>query len=111
MEAMEELSSGDPAGFELNRTFHEELYALAGRPRLARTIADLRDASRIYLTLLFHLVSTTDASGKADAEHRRILRAVEKRDASAASTAMAKHLDSTQRSIEKVFNERETASS
>ncbi len=105
MLAMEELDHGDPAGVELNRSFHEELYALANRPRLARAIADLRDASRIYMTLLFHLVSTTNATVDADEEHRLIFEALERRDAAAASEAMAQHLGSTRRTIEKIFFE------
>ncbi len=109
MLGMEALDSGDPAGFELNRTFHEELYALANRPRLARTIADLRDASRIYMTLLFHLVTMTDARANANEEHRMIFEALERRDATAASEAMALHLGSTRRNIERVFEEGQAA--
>ncbi len=105
MLALDALETGDPAGFELNRTFHAELYALAQRPRLARAIADLRDASRIYMTLLFHLVSSTDATGNADEEHRLIFEALERRDARAASEAMAQHLSSTRQSIEQIFEE------
>ncbi len=105
MLALEAMDTGDPAGVELNRIFHQELYALANRPRLARTIADLRDASRIYMTLLFHLVSTADATGHADEEHRLIFDALERRDAAAASDAMALHLGSTKRSIEMIFEE------
>ncbi len=108
MVAMEALRTDDPVGFELNHTFHEELYALANRPRLARTIADLRDASRLYMTLLFHLVSSTDAFGDPDEDHRRIFRALEKRDAAAASEAMADHLDSTRRSIDQIFERRQS---
>ncbi len=110
MHAMEALEADDPIGFELNLTFHEELYALANRPRLAKTIADLRDASRIYMTLLAHLVSIADAVGDPDEEHRRIFGALERRDAAAASLAMAEHLESTKQSIEQLFEARRSAS-
>ncbi len=110
MVAMESLATDDPAGFELNRTFHEELYALANRPRLAKTIADLRDASRIYMTLVYHLVSMADAVGNPDEEHRRIFSALEKRDAAAASAAMSEHLDKSRRSIEQAFEKRQSTS-
>lgn len=73
----------------LNLRFHGTLYALADSPRLARIIADLRDATNAYLQIY---ATTGLGSESLDAEHRRILAACKARDAQGAAQAVEQHL-------------------
>jgi DNA-binding GntR family transcriptional regulator len=92
LEAMldEMRDTADPERYvALNQRFHSTLYALADRPRLARLIADLRDATNAYL----HIYATTGlASEPLDAEHREILAACKARDPQRAAQAVERHL-------------------
>jgi DNA-binding GntR family transcriptional regulator len=81
----------------LNREFHALIYAAAGRPELAGTIAALRDASVGYLWIL-----ASEPSVKTDpsqAEHEAILAGLQQRSPSLAAEATAEHLRSRAREI------------
>lgn len=74
----------------LNDEFHAGLYVLANRPRLLALIKNLRANVgrylRIYISLLHH-------KPRSQEEHRLILDAVRRHDASAALAALERHLD------------------
>lgn len=80
----------DPERYvSLNQRFHVTLYALSDRPRLAKLIADLRDATNAYL----HIYATTGMdSERLDAEHREILAGCKARDPQRAAQAVEQHL-------------------
>lgn len=107
LEELEAVEHSDPVGYKLNRIFHEEMYALAKRPRLERLIADQRDACAVYVTLLSHFVG--GGPGTADEDHRRIIAALGAGDAAEASAAMAAHLDNTVRAVERMFEQRQAS--
>jgi DNA-binding GntR family transcriptional regulator len=78
----------------LNWRFHQALYEAANRPRLMRTIRNLyihasrwppfaKEQSKMFTAIV--------------AEHRSILRACEKRDASAAVKSLERHLAESER--------------
>ena len=85
-------ASSYPEWSALNETFHSELYAPAGRPRLLELIATMRLASSYYIHLAVsdHLPNET-----ADAQHQAILDACRRRDVDAAKTALRVHLERT----------------
>lgn len=103
LEQMADMGPADPGRFEINRIFHEQMYALARRPRLERLIADQRDASAIYMTLLNYFVADVTSAHK---DHLRIFAALEARDPAEAVAAMAEHLDKTVETVEAVFDQR-----
>ncbi len=92
LEAMldEMRDNPDPERYvALNQQFHNTLYRFAGRPRLSRLIADLRDATNAYLHIY---ASTGAASERLDAEHREILAACKAHDPVRAAHAIEEHL-------------------
>ncbi|WP_354697988.1 HTH-type transcriptional repressor RspR [Paraconexibacter sp. AEG42_29] len=78
------------AYFALNQRFHEQIYAAAGRPNLAKLIAELRDASAAYVRILID--GTPSSPAIAQPEHEAILAALEARAPARAAKAMADHL-------------------
>ncbi len=89
--------STDPERYvTLNQQFHNTLYKLAGRPRLTKLIADLRDATKAYL----HVYAAHDgATARLDAEHREILAACKAHDPQRAAQAVEKHLANSVQNI------------
>jgi DNA-binding GntR family transcriptional regulator len=83
-EAMDAASADAVAGQQARRTFYEELYALSGRTRLTAAIMRLRDEVTRY-----HLIAG-ESSRHAHADLRRAIKA---RDADAAATIVARHLE------------------
>ena len=77
---------------ELNRAFHSRIYSVSKMPRLARLIADLRDASEPYVSM--HRSLGSDDTQTA-ADHRAIVEACRERDATKAGRAMRAHLGHT----------------
>lgn len=80
----------------LNQRFHNTLYQLADRPRLAKLIVDLRDATKAYL----HVYAAHDgATQRLDAEHREILAACKAHDPERAAQAVEQHLANSLQNI------------
>jgi DNA-binding GntR family transcriptional regulator len=75
--------------FELDRTFHLELLALAGNPRLTAIVEELRDQTRRYAT---RELAESGALTTAAKEHIAILDAVLAGDAGRAGDLMRGHL-------------------
>jgi DNA-binding GntR family transcriptional regulator len=94
VEAIEETAeAGDLSGFlRADRQFHVGLLELAGNHRLVRLVEQLRDQTR--LVGLKQLAEAGKLTASA-AEHRRILEAVQARDADRAEQLMRAHLEHT----------------
>lgn len=76
----------------LNRTFHGALYRASRRSRLCALIDSLRGNVDRYLRIF---VSGADRRARAQAEHRRILRACRRRRPAEARKALRQHLSGT----------------
>jgi len=76
----------------LNARFHDLVYAAAGSPRLVELIRQLRDSVNAYLRLYARQIDSADIVHK---DHVRIARALERRDADAAVSALEQHLRRT----------------
>jgi DNA-binding GntR family transcriptional regulator len=74
---------------ELNRGFHRTLYRASGRARLCALIDSLRGNVERYLRIY---VSGREHRARAQAEHRRIVRACRRRQAAEAKKALRRHL-------------------
>jgi DNA-binding GntR family transcriptional regulator len=86
-------AAGDLASFLLyDRTFHLGLLALTGNRRLVKLVGELRDQT--WLVGLMPLVRRGQLVTSA-AEHRRILEAIQRRDAEEAERLMLAHLRHT----------------
>jgi DNA-binding GntR family transcriptional regulator len=88
-----ERASDEPSRYTaLNRAFHSTIYDAAGRPKLARLIADLRDASAAYLRMY-----QTLGPGARDTQrdHTAIVNACKARAPKRAAKAMVVHLTHT----------------
>lgn len=77
---------------ELNNTFHDSIYAAAGRPKLRTLILALRDSMAGYM---HSAIQQAVASGRAAREHQEILDACRARDVSAAQRAVSAHIHHT----------------
>jgi GntR family transcriptional regulator, rspAB operon transcriptional repressor len=74
-----------------DRAFHARLVGLAGNKMLTDFVGMLHERSIRYLMLqMWH---TSEASQRADEDHKAIVIAMKKKDASAAGRAMRRHLD------------------
>lgn len=74
---------------DLNRDFHNALYAPADRPRLSNLIDTLRRNSERYLREYVRLIGRTKI---AQQEHHHIVEAYRRRNADAAAAALHTHL-------------------
>ncbi len=77
---------------EMNNTFHDMIYAAAGRPKLRGMILNLRDSMAGYM---HSAIQGAVASGRASREHKEILTACRTRDVEAAQRAVAIHIHHT----------------
>lgn len=84
-EAMDRLSDELIEGSVSRRTFYEELYSHAGRPRMARMILQLRDNVSRY-----HIITDRQHSHAAHAEMRRC---IQDRDSKRAAEITRLHLE------------------
>jgi DNA-binding GntR family transcriptional regulator len=83
-------SSDEIADWEAaNRRFHLALIAPCGMPRLIAAIADLHRADARFL---FATWQHLDWQSRSDAEHRRILNAVKRRDGETARELLEAHI-------------------
>lgn len=83
----------DPGAYApLNARFHAVIYQAAGRPKLARLIADLREESAAYLRLY---ATISPRARDTQEDHALILAACEARAPRPAARAMIKHLQHT----------------
>ena len=84
---------GDAAGyFRTNAAFHGAIAKSAGNDRLAQILATLEDQMRIAL----RRVAANRAHMRAGlAEHRAVVEAIVRRDASAAEARMRRHIENT----------------
>jgi DNA-binding GntR family transcriptional regulator len=73
----------------LHESFHEEMYALSGLPRLSQMIAGLRGQMRPYAKL-YH--DDPEQVRKVQAEHYALLKAIKKRDHAKIVQIMREHL-------------------
>jgi DNA-binding GntR family transcriptional regulator len=80
---------GTDAWFGLHNRFHMLLYNSSGMPRLATTIANMRDASSSYINLFVAKGRGMDVSEKG---HQEILEACMQRDTKRAKRAVGEHL-------------------
>jgi DNA-binding GntR family transcriptional regulator len=74
---------------DLHNRFHMLLYNGAGMPRLATTIANLRDASSSYINMF---VAENEGMDLSNEGHREILDACLERNVKRAKKAVAQHL-------------------
>lgn len=81
---------------ELHNRFHMLLYNSAGLPRLAMTIANLRDASSSYISMY---VAQHEGLDVANQGHREILAACRERDTRRAKKTVAQHLRVSEASL------------
>jgi DNA-binding GntR family transcriptional regulator len=77
---------------DLNRAFHRMLYRASGRTRLCALIDSLRGNVERYLRIY---VSGREHRARAQAEHRRIVRACRRRQPAEAKKALRRHLIGT----------------
>ncbi|AXK32447.1 GntR family transcriptional regulator [Streptomyces armeniacus] len=83
--------SGDVAVFlDADRRFHLSLLELGGNSRLVKTVAQLRDQTRLYGVSALAEQGTLQQTAP---EHFEILDALLARDAAAVEQVMARHLD------------------
>jgi DNA-binding GntR family transcriptional regulator len=87
---------GTDEWFGLHNRFHMLLYNSSGMPRLATTIANLRDASSSYITLFVVAGRGMDVSEKG---HQEILEACKQRDTRRAKKAVGEHLRVTMEAL------------
>lgn len=88
----------------LNNEFHTAIYLLAGRPKLARMIDELRDAAAAYLRFseMTLALSPRDAHG----DHTAIVEGFRAGDPGRAGAAMAAHLRRTVEMVSRILDER-----
>jgi DNA-binding GntR family transcriptional regulator len=83
-----------PKYHALNRSLHAKIYAAAGRPRLVSIIESLRDSSDAYFGMFAQAAAyDRDYQKQVHAEHEEIVAALRERDARAAKTLVATHLE------------------
>jgi DNA-binding GntR family transcriptional regulator len=87
-------SEQDPvAWIDLNHRFHRVFTRAAKSPRLAAIVESLQDGARLYI--LVALTRGTRSFAEANAQHRRLLDAVQAGDVKAARTAIIEHIRKT----------------
>lgn len=89
---MEAVLDDQEAYHALNASFHDLVYASAGNPRLVEMIRQLRDSVNAYLRLYGRRDENRE---RVHDDHRRIVRAIARRDADAAVAALERHLRRT----------------
>ncbi len=85
-----------PGRTRLLADFHSLLAELAGNAVLARLLADLLSRS----SLIALMYQSAHSAGHSQAEHVRIVDAIGRRDARAATRLMAQHLASVERNLQ-----------
>jgi DNA-binding GntR family transcriptional regulator len=86
---IDEMAGSDGARWiELNLEFHSVLLAPANSPRLVGILRSLQEAATLYVGVT------------PDAEHRKILDAYRRGDATGAAAAVAEHIHSSIRSLD-----------
>jgi DNA-binding GntR family transcriptional regulator len=89
MEAAQSRSDLD-AFVEADHAFHEHLYGIASRPRLARMISDLQDRSSRYLPYLYRAWQMVENPLEA---HRPLLSAIHDRDVRRVEELTREHMN------------------
>jgi DNA-binding GntR family transcriptional regulator len=79
---------------KLNRRFHQAIYEAAHNQYLTQTLDTLHDAMALLHSATFRVPSRRHES---DEEHRRIVAAIERRDADEAERAARAHIRQAQR--------------
>jgi DNA-binding GntR family transcriptional regulator len=101
------LAGDDRTGWgAANRAFHRQLYAPAGRPRIVRLAQGFDERVEAYVGV--HL-ALEGIAPRAIAEHRRLVAAVEARDAADAVRVLRCHLQRTRDELAGWIAEREKA--
>ncbi|WP_035485224.1 GntR family transcriptional regulator [Geminicoccus roseus] len=102
-----ELSGDDRRGWgAANRAFHRQLYAPAGRPRIASLAQGFDERVEAYVGA--HL-ALEGIAPRAIAEHRQLVAAVEAADAARAVTVLRDHLERTRDELTGWIDKREKA--
>lgn len=83
----------------LNPRFHAEIYAAAGRPRLAEMILTLRQSAVSYQSLLVHHDRSNGYTAAVTAEHQEIIDALHARAPKRAGKATRVHIEHNMRQI------------
>jgi len=87
---------------ELNRHFHQSIYAAAHNRYLLKALNALRDSMALLPSTTYAL---SERQGPAQDEHREILAAIKSRDAAKAETTARKHIDGAERARLKVISQ------
>lgn len=88
----------------LNSEFHGKIYHAAGRPKLEKLIADLREASTAYLRFY---ATISPSARDTQRDHEEIFAAAKARDPKRAAQAMIVHLQHTVQHVSRGLEERE----
>ncbi|MCI9888310.1 FadR family transcriptional regulator [Micrococcales bacterium 31B] len=84
---------------EIDRKFHEALYAPLGNPFISQLLAAFWEVLR---TLDEHLPEGTETPTSIVEVHRAIVRGIESRDSVAAQAAMTTHFDGIKRRLQRI---------
>jgi DNA-binding GntR family transcriptional regulator len=96
LERMDMLADRPSEWLRLNNRFHVTLYGPGRRRHLLRTIQTLRHATEPYLRLYLMALGRFEVSQR---QHRRILQAYARGDATGAEEALREHLSDTMREL------------
>ena len=101
------LAKGDRTAWgAVNRAFHSELYAPAGRPRIAALAGGFDERVEAYVGA--HL-ALHGMAGRAVLEHRQLVEAVSARDVAQAIGLLRRHLENTRADLIGWLSTREQA--
>jgi GntR family transcriptional repressor for pyruvate dehydrogenase complex len=91
--ALDDLLEDFPAYRQADIRLHVGLAEATGSPRLVRSMTDVQGTMTELISLIAHPPEVLDS---ANAQHRRVLAAVRRRDEVAAARAMTEHLRGTE---------------
>ncbi len=95
-----DAASGADERAELNRLFHQNIYAAAHNRYLLQALNALRDSMALLPSTTYAL---EDRHAKAQEEHRDIVNAIEARDATQAENAARHHISEAEKARLKVI--------
>ena len=87
---------------DINTEFHDMLYALSKSPRLIKMINDLRDQIHRFRQLI---LKDVELAGMSNADHKRMLENIKRRDAEGVEKLVREHLMRGQAAVMKFIDE------